>query len=197
MPRMRQVQTGVWMWQAAHPAWKAGDDWPEIITSYAIDTGPRLVIFDPIATPDEILEFAEGRDAAIIVTCRWHLRDAAALARKLVVPLYVPLPDAEHPTPAEGVVYEAGRRLPFGVQAMRGMEDFDMALWVESRGALVVGDSLIDRGSGLEVPSEWVEEGDRAKILAALRPLTELPIKIVLPTHGEPVGLDELAGALA
>jgi glyoxylase-like metal-dependent hydrolase (beta-lactamase superfamily II) len=194
---MRQVQTGVWMWQAAHPAWTAGDDWPEIVTSYAIDTGPRLVIFDPIAAPDEILEFAEGRDAAIVVTCRWHLRDAVALARKLVVPLYVPSPDAEHPTPIEGVVYRAGQRLPIGVQALAGMEDHDLALWIESRGALVAGDSLIDRGHGLEVPSEWVEHADRAAILHAMRPLAELPVRIVLPTHGEPVGIDELARALA
>jgi len=187
----------MWMWQAPHPAWKPDDDWPRIVTSYAIDTGQRLVIFDPIATPDEILEFAEGREAAIVVSCRWHLRDAAALARKLGVTLYMPPPDAEHPTPPEAIVYETGRRLPIGVEARRGMEDWDLALWVESRGALVVGDSLIDRGQGLEVPSEWADQGDRVEILKALRPLAELPIKIVLLTHGEPVGIDELARALA
>jgi glyoxylase-like metal-dependent hydrolase (beta-lactamase superfamily II) len=193
---MRQVQTGVWMWQASHPAWKAGDDWPEVVTSYAIDTGPRLVIFDPIATPDEILEFAEGRDAAIVVTCRWHLRDAVALARTLGLALYVPTPDAEHPTPSEGVVYTAGEQLPIGVEALPGMEPWDSALWVRSRGALVTGDSVIDRGQGLEVPSDWVEQGDRTAILAAMRPLTQLPIRIVLPTHGEPARIDALVKAL-
>jgi glyoxylase-like metal-dependent hydrolase (beta-lactamase superfamily II) len=194
---MRQVQTGVWMWQAPHPAWEPGADWPEIVTSYAIDTGQRLVIFDPIATPDEILEFAEGRDAAIVVTCPWHRRDAPALARTLGVPLYMPPADAEHPLPPEALVYEAGRRLPVGVEARRGMERCDVTLWVESRQALVVGDSLVDRGHGLEVPSEWVKEVDRAEMLAAMRPLVELPIKIVLPTHGQPVGADALARALA
>lgn len=185
------------MWQAPHPAWEPDADWPEIVTSYAIDTGQRLVIFDPIATPDEILEFAEGRDSAIVVSCPWHLRDAPALARTLGVPLYVPPTDAEHPMPPEGLAYDAGRRLPIGVEARRGKERCDLTLWVESRQALVVGDSLIDRGRGLEVPSEWVEQGDRAEMLEGLRPLVELPIQVVLPTHGQPVGIDELARALA
>src|ERR1700761_1808002 len=133
---MRQVQTGVWMWQAPHPDWKSGDDWPQIVTSYAIDTGKGLVIFDPLATPDQILDFAEGGDTAIVVTCRWHLRDARALAHTLGAELFVPVPDDDHPTPAGAVVYEAGRRLPIGVEALRGMEPWDLALWVESRGAL-------------------------------------------------------------
>jgi glyoxylase-like metal-dependent hydrolase (beta-lactamase superfamily II) len=77
------------------------------------------------------------------------------------------------------------------------MDESDLALWVQSRGALVLGDTMIDRGHGLEVPSDWAEHADRATILGWLQPLKKLPIRIVLPTHGEPVGFDELTKALA
>jgi glyoxylase-like metal-dependent hydrolase (beta-lactamase superfamily II) len=57
----------------------------------------------------------------------------------------------------EGQVFSAGDRLPVGVEAFPGMEPNDLMLWVESRRALVVGDTLIDRGNGLEIP--WPPPG--------------------------------------
>ncbi|MGH3134738.1 MAG: hypothetical protein ACRDNY_13540 [Gaiellaceae bacterium] len=63
----------------------------------------------------------------------------------------------------------------------------DLVLWVESRRALVAGDTLIDRGNGLELPVDWLsEEVTREQMLAVLRPLLELPVELVLPTHGAP-----------
>ena len=84
------------------------------------------------------------------------------------------------------------------------MEPNDLVLWIESRRALVVGDTLIDRGQGLDFPVDWASSGVRAErgvpaeqILEALRPLLELPVELVLPTHGAPTDRAALERALS
>ena len=77
------------------------------------------------------------------------------------------------------------------------MEPNDLVLWIESRRALVTGDSLIDRGSGLEFPTDWADKGVPAEqILRGLQPLLELPVEHVLPTHGAPTDRATLVRAL-
>ena len=195
---MREVQTGVWHWEAPHPAWKPEADWAQAVSSYAIDDGDQLLLFDPLAPPGEIDELAARRERAIVLTCPWHVRDARGLAERLGVPLYVPPPDEGDPNPVEGHVFRAGDRLPVGVEAFPGMEPNDLVLWVESRRALVAGDTLIDRGQGFEFATDWANKGVPAEeILEALRPLLELPVELVLPTHGAPTDRQGLERALA
>ena len=205
---MREVQTGVWHWDAPHPDWtpKQGgaDGWGPEVSSYAIDDGQRLLLFDPLAPPSEIDDLAAGREAAIVLTCPWHERDARSLAERLGAPLYAPPRDVGDPNPLEGHVFSAGERLPVGVEAFPGMEPNDLMLWIESRRALVAGDTLIDRGNGLEFPHDWASKGAIAErgvppeqILEALRPLLELPVELVLPTHGAPAGRAALERALS
>jgi glyoxylase-like metal-dependent hydrolase (beta-lactamase superfamily II) len=202
---VREVRPGLWHWEARHPDWTpAAGGWGPEVSSYAIDDGERLLLFDPLAPPDEIRELAAARETAIVLTCTWHAREARSLAERLGAPLYVPPPDEGDPNPVEGHVFSAGDRLPVGVAAFPGMEPNDLALWVESRRALVVGDTLIDRGQGLEFPTDWASTGAIAKrgvppeqILETLRPLLELPVELVLPTHGAPTDRAALERALA
>ena len=201
---MREVQTGVWHWEASHPDWEPGADWGPEVSSYAIDDGERLLLFDPLAPPTEIEELAGGRETAIVLTCPWHVRDARGLAERLGATLYVPPPDEGDPDPVEGHVFSAGDRLPVGVEAFPGMEPNDLVLWIESRRALVTGDTLIDRGEGLEFPVDWASKGAIAargvppeQILESLRPLLELPVELVLPTHGATTDRAALERALA
>lgn len=199
---MREVQTGLWHWEAPHPDWKPGADWDESVSSYAIDDGERLLLFDPLAMPSELEELAAGRETAIVLTCLWHTRDAHSLADRLGARLYVPPPDEGDPdpvpVPVPGQVFRAGDRLPVGVEVFPGMEHNDLVLWVESRRAIVAGDTLIDRGNGLEIPVEWASGGVQPEhIIEALRPLLELPIELVLPTHGQPTDRAALVRALA
>src|SRR5439155_15641090 len=163
---------------------EASGRWGPEVSSYAIDDGDRLLLFDPLALPTEINELASGRETAIVLTCPWHRRDALDLAERLGAPIYVPPPDPPDPNPVEGHVFRAGDRLPVGVEAFPGMEPNDLVLWIESRRALVAGDTLIDRGNGLEFPAEQGEQvrGVPAeRILEALPPLLELPVEPVLP----------------
>jgi glyoxylase-like metal-dependent hydrolase (beta-lactamase superfamily II) len=195
---VREVQTGVWHWEASHPDWKPEADWGPLVSSYAIDDGDRLLLFDPLAPPSEIDELAADRETAIVLTCPWHVRDARGLTERLGAPLYVPPPDEGDPNPVVGHVFKAGDRLPVGVEAFPGMEPNDLVLWVERRRALVAGDALIDRGQGFEFPTDWANKGVPAEeILEALRPLLELPVELVLPTHGAPTDRAALERALS
>jgi glyoxylase-like metal-dependent hydrolase (beta-lactamase superfamily II) len=195
---VREVRTGLWHWEAPHPDWKPGADWDQVVSCYAIDDGDRLLLFDPLAPPSEIDELAAGRETAIVLTCPWHVRDARDLAERLGTPLYVPPPDDGDPNPVQGHVFRAGDQLPVGVEALPGMEPNDLVLWVESRRALVAGDTLIDRGNGLEFPTDWANKGvPPEQILKRLRPLLGLRIEVVLPTHGAPTDRAALERALS
>ena len=203
---MQEIRPGIWHWEARHPDWtEAAGGWGPEVSSYAIDDGQRLLFFDPLDVPAELEALAAERETAIVLTCPWHRRDAVALAERLGAPLHVPPPDDGRRGPdPPGAVFAAGDRLPVGVEAFPGMEPNDLALWVESRRALVVGDTLIDRGSGLEFPRDWASTGAIAahgvpvdELLASLHPLLELPVEVVLPTHGAPTDRAALERALA
>jgi glyoxylase-like metal-dependent hydrolase (beta-lactamase superfamily II) len=79
------------------------------------------------------------------------------------------------------------------------MEPNDLVLWVESHRALVAGDTLLDRGDGLVFPLEWADRGTGEApedMLERLRAVLELPVEIVLPTHGPPSDRAALERAL-
>jgi glyoxylase-like metal-dependent hydrolase (beta-lactamase superfamily II) len=194
----------LWHWEAPHPEQNSGEEWLDVVSSYAIDDGDRLLLFDPLALPSEIEELAAVRETVIVLTCPWHRRDALSLAERLGAPIYVPPLDEGDAEPVEGHVFGAGDRLPLGVEALPGMEPNDLMLWVESRRALVAGDTLVDRGKGLEFRADWASQGAIAErgvppeqILEGLRPLLELPVEHVLATHGGPTDRAALEHALA
>ena len=204
---MRELKPGLWHWEAPHPEWEPGGPWPEMVSSYAIDDGERLLLFDPIAPPSEIHELAAGRETVIVLTAPWHERDTRSLVEQLDVPVFVPQPDKGSPDVAwlltgdagEGNLYSAGEGLPVGVdRALAGRESNDLVLWLESRRAVVAGDSLVDFGQGLEVPVVWLREGvTREQVAERLRPLLELPVEHVLAAHGGPTNRAALERALS
>ena len=211
MPAVRELQTGLWHWEAPHPDWTPSnpDDLGSEVSSYAIDDDERLLLLDPLAPPGEIEELAAERETAIVLTCPWHERDARSLVERLGAPVFVPPPDEGNNDvewlrddlerlEKEGKVFSAGDRLPVGVEAFSGKEPNDLVLWVESRRALVIGDTLIDRGNVLQLPVDWLSEGvTREQMIAVLRPLLELPVELVLPTHGAPTDRAALERALS
>jgi hypothetical protein len=65
-------------------------------------------------------------------------------------------------------------------------------VWIPEHGALVPGDRLLGDGDPLRMcPESWlryVDGFDRAKLRTELRrQLDDLPVRMVLPSHGEPV----------
>jgi glyoxylase-like metal-dependent hydrolase (beta-lactamase superfamily II) len=209
---VRELAPGLWHWEAPHPDWTPSEPWQQLVSSYAIDAGDRLLLFDPLALPGELGELAARRETVIVLTAPWHERDAQALAERLGAPVFAPPPNTQEdlmqkygvtaeqaaggsPDLAwlragdgfEAHFYSTGERLAIGVEAFPGREHNDVVLWVEDRRAVISGDSLVDFGRGLEVPLEWLRQGvTREQVVAGLRPLLELPIEHVLATHGGP-----------
>jgi hypothetical protein len=97
---VREVRAGVWHWEARHPEWNERQWWGPLVSSYAIDDGARLVLFDPLAPPAEIEQLTQDRETAIVLTCPWHRRDAGALASRYGAPLDF-LGDLPNNVPAE------------------------------------------------------------------------------------------------
>jgi len=220
---VRELQAGLWHWQAPHPDWTLGERWPQEVSSYAIDDGARLLLFDPLAVPSEILELAADGEPAVVLTAPWHERDTQSLVERLGVPVFVPPPDTADDlvrkygiTPeqagggspdvawllagdgGEGHLYAAGDLLPIGIEAFPGREHNDLVLWIESRRAVVAGDALVDFGRGLEIPQESLTKGvTREQVVEGLRPLLALPVEVVLPAHGAPTDRAALERALS
>ena len=220
---MRELEAGLWHWQARHPDWTPGAPWGPEVSSYAIDEGARLLLFDPLAVPREILDLASDREPVVVLTAPWHERETQSLVDQLGATVFVPPPDTQDDlvqkygvTPeqaaggspdvawllggdsGEANLYAAGDRLPIGIEAYPGREHNDLVLWIESRRAVVAGDSLADFGRGLEIPREWLREGvTREQIAEGLRPLLTLPVELVLPAHGAPTDRVALERALS
>jgi glyoxylase-like metal-dependent hydrolase (beta-lactamase superfamily II) len=199
---VRELTPGLWWWEAVHPDWTeedaATEGWGPEVSSYALDDGERLLLIDPTMPPGPVDALAGSRDVVIVLTCPWHARDAPVLVERYGALLFSPRWD----NPADEVhgaqLFAAGDKLPIGVEAFPGMEANDLVLWVERRGALIAGDTLIDRGRGLEFPADWANKGlPPAEVLASLQPLLELPAVHVLPTHGPPTDRAALERALA
>ena len=90
---MRELQAGLWHWQAPHPEWTPEQWWPQLVSSYALDDGLRLILFDPLAAPEEILDAAADREPVVVLTAPWHERDAQSLVERLGAPVFTPPPD--------------------------------------------------------------------------------------------------------
>jgi glyoxylase-like metal-dependent hydrolase (beta-lactamase superfamily II) len=222
MRPVRELGPGLWHWEAPHPAWEPSEPWGQNVSSYAIDDGERLLFFDPIAPPEELIERAAGRATAIVLTSPWHERDARNLVERLDAPVYTPSPDTAADllrtydfTAPEGWIspdvkwlvegevgeahwYAAGERLPVGVQSFPGQKHNDVVLWVESHRAVVAGDTLADFGEGPQINPRWLsKEVTREQVADGLRPILDLPVEHLLATHGGPFDRATLERALS
>jgi glyoxylase-like metal-dependent hydrolase (beta-lactamase superfamily II) len=220
---VREVQPGLWHWEAPHPEWEPTEPWSRTVSSYAIDDGERLLLFDPLGVPREIEERAAGRETAIVLTAPWHERDAESLVERLGVPVYTPLPDSaedlmrmfgitaeqagdgspdlvwllrEHR--GEARPYSPGDPLPFGAVAYAGHKRNDVVLWIERQHAVIAGDTLADLGEGPMINDRWLPPGvTREQVVQGLRALLDLPVEHLLETHGGVYGRDALEHALS
>jgi hypothetical protein len=158
---VHELAGGLWTWTAPHPEWNGDPNWGPEVRSYALRTDAGVVLFDPVAPPQELLD----GDARVALTAEWHGRDS----QKLGLPL-------------------CGDDLPPEVTAQPAFFPGERTLWIPGQNALVAGDSLPDGGA---MPDAWLEsewaKATRAEYKEKLRPLLDLPIELLLPTHGDPV----------
>ena len=179
---MQELRPGLWSWTAPHPDWSDGEEWGPEVRSYAYDAGSSLVLFDPISPPSLVDGLIEAQDVGVLLTAEWHRRSADECVERWGAHVYAP---DEAP--------------PGDVERMPTHYDAEVAYWIPRHHALVVGDSFLAE-RGLMAQVEWLPpDVTREQMVDGLRPLLELPIELVLVTHGNPVlenGRESLRSAL-
>jgi hypothetical protein len=196
-----ELRPGLYRWTAPHPAWEPGaeadspGDWPREVGSVAFAPGDRLLLIDPQLpggtdawTALDGLVAAHGPRVTVLTTLRFHRR-----SRDLIVERY----RAERPR-------IGAARIP-GVEPIPIAGADETMVWLPGPRALVAGDRLLGApGGGVRLcPQSWLGyiPGDAtvADLRRELRALLELPIELVLVSHGAPVlsgGHAALAAAL-
>jgi hypothetical protein len=196
----RRLAHGLWRWTAPHPAWVADaepdspGDWEQMVGSVLYELEQVAVLIDPLLPSSNrdgfrawLDDHVGGRPVSILTTIRWHRRDREKLAER----------------------YRAQTRQPWNA-VPRGVVPYSLRgagerlYWLPGAAALVAGDRLLGAADGrLRVcPESWLrrERTDRRGVATLLRGLLELPIELVVPSHGEPVtrgGGAALARAIA
>ena len=160
---------------------------PDAIVSSAYLEAPDAVcLIDPLVPRGEEERFFDALDrdvervglpVAIVLTNPWHRRSSDELAQRYGATVFV------------GV--EGG--LPGGLQAYpSGMQPEDVVIHAPSHRVLFTGDTLL--GNEL-CPEDWLAEG-REHHVACLRRVLDLDADLVVPSHGSPFPVEQLAAAL-
>ena len=194
---VRELRPGLWRWTAAHPEWEHAEHWgPEVGSVYA-ELTDALVMVDPLVPQDEEDRFWEaldrdvervGKPVHVLLTVHWHERSVAAVLDRYKATLWRP---------------EEKGELPAGVHAevVKGSDWVEALFFLEPHRALIAGDLLIGKvGGGIELPVGWFPKGEQDWAEQELKPelrkrLGELPVELVVVSHGEPV-LEDGAAAL-
>ena len=197
---MHELAPGLYRWTAAHPDWihdhEPGSpaDWPPEVGCVAHDAPDALVLVDPLIVDDawadlDALVERTGKPVAVLTTMRFHTRSRDAVAERYGARLV-----SAREAPPAGVT-----RIP--------IEHADESMvWLEAPRALVPGDRLLGDGEGglRMCPESWLRylqhPPDMEELRAALMPLLDLPVEIVLASHWDPVlrdGREAIRRALA
>jgi glyoxylase-like metal-dependent hydrolase (beta-lactamase superfamily II) len=191
---VQELRPGLWRWTGAHPEWDHAEHWgPEVASVYA-ELDNAVVVVDPLVPADEEDRFwaaldrdveRAGRPLHVLLTVHWHERSVAAVLDRYRADLWRP---------------EEKGDLPKGVRAetVHGSDWVEALFFLEAHRALVAGDLLIGRNGGVEVPVEWFPKDEQQWAATALKAelrlrLENLPIELVLPSHGEPILKDATA----
>jgi hypothetical protein len=85
---VRELRSAVSWWQPPHPAWRNGQGWPQEVSSYGVDDGERLLLFDPLAVPAQLRALARERSTTIVLIGPRHERDSQSLLGDLDAALF-------------------------------------------------------------------------------------------------------------
>jgi glyoxylase-like metal-dependent hydrolase (beta-lactamase superfamily II) len=192
---LTEVAPGLRRWTAWH------EEWRQEVGSLAVQTSSGLALIDPIDPPPEV-----RRPEHILLTVSWHARSAGKIPAK-----YVWAPTrAVRRLKNRGVdvtdPFEAGDELPGGIQAHATAREGEVVYWLPDQRSLSVGDILLGAGAKPHATSEplrlcperWLDGKKYRDLKKSLRPLLDLAIVRILPSHGDPVlgGAKDVLAAL-
>jgi glyoxylase-like metal-dependent hydrolase (beta-lactamase superfamily II) len=191
-----QLAPGLWRWTGYHEEWK------EEVGSVYCETADGIVLIDPLVPPEEPDRFwraldrdveRHGGDVHVLVTVFWHTRDAAAMVERYGARVWAPSRGKQAIARRAGVVthpYRPEDPLPGGILAFPSGRAAEVVFWIPEHQALVPGDALLgsDDGGVSLCPGSWLPDGTTPADLArTLQPVLDLPVELILVSHGEPV----------
>jgi hypothetical protein len=195
---LAELRPGLVRWTARHPAWEpdpepeSPDDWPPDVGCVAYEARDALVLVDPLvpadrepftAAMDERARRAGGR-VVVLTTIAFHRRSRDEVAARY-----------------GASTSRAKANLPEGVETIPIRRAGEVMVWLPEPRALIPGDRLLGAGGGLRLcPESWLGYLRNGMTLdglrEALRPLLDLPVELVMTSHGDPV-LEGGRGAIA
>jgi hypothetical protein len=199
---LTELRPGLYRWTARHPDAEADPelgspaDWGPDVGSVAYAARDALVLIDPLvpagrADLQEELDAVvrrHGKPVVILTTLQFHRRSRDELAARY-----------------GASTSRAKKALPEGVETIQIRGAGETMVWLPEHRALIPGDRLLggDRGGLRLCPESWLRylpnKMTQTQLRKALRSLLDLPVEMVLVSHGEPVlssGRDALAHAL-
>lgn len=187
-----ELRPGLWRWTAHHETWK------KEVASIAVAGEREVVLIDPLLAGGQWDELESGigdRQLHVLPTIHWHARSAGDIATRFpaariwahsrnraAIARRTPVTD----------VFRVGDELPAGLVALETRPRSEVLFWEPRSRALIVGDALLgdgEAGDGLHTcPGWWLPQStDLEELRASLLPALELPVELVLPSHGTPV----------
>lgn len=187
-----ELRPGLWRWTGHH------DEWKQEVAAVAVGSEAELILIDPLLVDDQWQRLGDAlgdRRLHVLLTIHWHARSAGEIAARFsgariwahsrnraAVTRRAPVTD----------VFRLGDELPGGLVALEARPRSEVLFWEPRSRALIAGDALLgdgEKGEGLHTcPSGWLPDSTSLEDLrASLRPALELPVEMVLTSHGAPV----------
>jgi hypothetical protein len=201
---IHELRPGLHRWTAVHPdaepvrTVSSPDDWGPEVASIAYEASDALLLVDALVPEDrsdlreelDALVARHGQPVVIVTTLQFHRRSREELAERY-----------------DASTSRARKNLPRDVETIVVQSAGETMVWLPKPRALIPGDRLLgddERGGVRLCPDSWLRylpSGMRqAELRDALRPLLDLPVELVLVSHGEPVlenGREAIAAALS
>jgi glyoxylase-like metal-dependent hydrolase (beta-lactamase superfamily II) len=194
-----ELAPGLSHWTGFH------EEWGEEVGSVALRRGSDLVLVDPLLSAEQLSGFEPPKDADlhVVLTIHYHARSSAEiLERHPGARIWAHAPDAgwiRRRTPVTDV-FRPGDPLPGGLEAHVARPRTEVVLWDPAARALIPGDVLLGgEDGGLRMcPRGWLPQSATIEQLREkLEPLLDLPVEMVVVSHGEPVLADAHAALAA
>jgi hypothetical protein len=195
--QVQMLRPGLWRWTTEHPEWTTESvNWgPEVGCVY-LETPEAIVLVDPLvpadATERERFWRALDRDierlglpVVVVTTIALHERSAGDIVDRYSAARWAP-----------------GEPSPTGLTVIPAPTNQEVMLLATAHGALITADLLIaDRAGGIRLcPASWLTDPVTLDdVRAELQVLLSHDLRMILPSHGEPVLVDAteaLRGAL-
>ncbi len=197
---VQEIRPGLYRWTARHPDWTPDEGGPEgwepVVASYAYAARDELVLFDPLITEDAIWTeldrlTAEHGPPTVLITIYWHVRSANEVVGRYAgssVWIHERLEERGRERIPSIRTFGDGEVLAGGIEP-KMVRRGEVVYWIPDLRAIVAGDVLLGSPAGgvRLLPDSWLGDLKREELLASLQSVVDLPVELVLLTHGDAV----------